>query len=157
MGLLHIRLMPTLFSREMSQLWTHSEINNKSRTELKGERWRWGRRRKREVVGRERELHLAVLHCYESACCQLYSCCPAANLGRQLSAFARNYVGSFSGTPFVHSWDKHKFSLGFLPLPRRWVRSWIPDLCYSKPFLRLQDQLSTWFQGFQWESYIQVL
>lgn len=37
MGIAHIKLMPTLFSREMSLLRTHSEMNNKSGTELNWE------------------------------------------------------------------------------------------------------------------------
>lgn len=93
--------------------------------------------------GRER----SVLHtCIPtSPCCQLYSCCPAANLGRQLNAFARNYVGTFSETPICSLLRLTQvFSLGFLPFPKEVGKTLNTNLCSSKPRLRLQDLLPAW-------------
>lgn len=93
--------------------------------------------------GRERFiLHTCIP---TSPCCQLYSCCPAANLERQLNAFARNYVGTFSETPICSFLRLTLvFFARFSPLPKEVGTTLNTDLCSSKPHLRLQDLQPAW-------------
>lgn len=99
--------------------------------------------------GRERSIvHTCIP---TSPCCQLYSCCPAANLGRQLNAFARNYVGTFSETPICSLLRfTQVFSLGFLPFPRRWVRRWIQICAPANPVSGCKTCCQPG-SGFQWK------